>query len=61
MNVRLIIYTENKNKLVNLFKLIINSPHLDKFSIYLQANGYSPWEDENILKIITNKLFLIIA
>jgi glycosyltransferase involved in cell wall biosynthesis len=54
MNIRLIIHTENKNKLINLFKLINESPKFNEFSIYLHAKGYVPWEDVVLKQIITS-------
>jgi hypothetical protein len=54
MNIRLVIHTENKDKLIKLFDLIINSPKLSKFSIYLHAKGYIPWDDINLKNIITS-------
>jgi len=54
MNIRLIIHTENKNKLINLFSLILNSPKNHNFSIYLHAKGYVPWEDEILKNVIVS-------
>ena len=54
MNIRLIIHTENKKKLSNLFRLIVNSSNYHRFSLSLHAKGYIPWEDDFLKTIITS-------
>lgn len=54
MNVRIIIHTENKHKLINLFNLILTSSNYNNFSICLHAKGYIPWEDTTLKQIITS-------
>lgn len=54
MNIKLIIHTEDKSKLINLFNLILTSSNYNNFSICLHAKGYIPWEDTTLKQIITS-------
>jgi hypothetical protein len=48
MSVTIIVHTENQEKLTELLKVIKKFKTRDKFSIRLNAKGYSPWEDNFI-------------
>ena len=48
MSVTIIVHTENKEKLTELFKTIKRHRPKTNFSIKLNAKGYSPWEDNFI-------------
>jgi hypothetical protein len=48
MSVTIIVHTENKTKLTELFYVIKRFNSKTNFSIRLNAKGYSPWEDSFI-------------
>ena len=48
MSITIIVHTENKEKLTELFKTIKRHKPKTNFSIKLNAKGYSPWEDNFI-------------
>ena len=54
MKLTVVIHTEDKDKLSKLFKLIEEIPNKDYFSIYLHAKGYTPWEDDELKKVIVS-------